>query len=210
MSQAEYTDLIISEEQLREIIGQPAPRNIQKVIPFIDEHCRTFIEKSPFLLLATSDLKGTIDVSPKGDPPGFAQVLDEQTLAIPDRPGNRRGDSLTNILQNSQVGLLFMIPGYRETLRVRGRARIVRDVWLREQMAVNGKAPALAIVVSVEAAFIHCAKCVIRSNLWELEQWPDKDRLAPISRVIIDHANLTIDIDEYQKAIDENYRNALY
>lgn len=208
--QAEFTELITSEEQLREVVGHPAPRNIQKVIPIIDEHCRTFIEKSPFMLLATSDLQGNIDVSPKGDPPGFVQVLDEHTLAIPDRPGNRRADSLTNILQNPRIGLLFMIPGYRETLRVRGTARIVKDVWLREKMAVNGKVPALSIVVSVEAAFIHCAKCVIRSHLWESELWPDKDGLSSIARVIIDHANLTIDIDEYQEAIDDNYRNALY
>jgi PPOX class probable FMN-dependent enzyme len=207
---AEFSEVITSEEQLRQVVGHPAERNVQKVIPVIDEHCRMFIVKSPFMLLATSDLHGKIDVSPKGDPPGFVQVLDESTLAIPDRPGNRRADSLTNILQNPWVGLLFMIPGKRETLRVSGSARIVRDVWLREQMAVNGKLPALAVVVRVKEAFIHCAKCVIRSHLWESEQWPDLAGLAPISRVIIDHADLTIDVDEYQQAIDENLRNALY
>jgi PPOX class probable FMN-dependent enzyme len=208
--QTEFTEVITSEEQLREVVGPPAKRNVQKVIPLIDEHCRMFISKSPFMLLATSDLHGKIDVSPKGDPPGFVQVLDEGTLAIPDRPGNRRADNLINILQNPKVGLLFMIPRKRETLRVSGNARIVRDVWLREQMTVNGKLPSLAVVVRVEAAFIHCAKCIIRSHLWESEQWPDLAGLSPIARVIIDHANLTIDIDEYQEAIDDNYRNALY
>jgi len=208
--QAEFTEVITSQNQLREIVGHPAERNVHKVIPLIDEHCRMFISKSPFMLLATSDSHGKIDVSPKGDPPGFVQVLDESTLAIPDRPGNRRADSLTNILQNPRVGLLFMIPGKRETLRVSGSARIVRDVWLREQMAVNGKLPSLAVVVRVEAAFIHCAKCVIRSHLWESEQWPNLAGLSPLARVIIDHANLSIDIDEYQETIDDNYRTALY
>lgn len=208
--QAEFNEVITSEEQLREVLGFPAPRNIQKVISRVDKHCRIFIEKSPFLLLATYDQHGKIDVSPKGDPPGFVQILDEQTLAIPDRPGNRRADSLTNILQNSRIGMLFMIPGKSETLRVNGSAQIVRDTWLREKMQVNGKVPALAIVVKVEEAFVHCAKCVIRSHLWETELWPDLAGISSIAQVIIDHANLTIDINDYQQAIDENLRNELY
>jgi PPOX class probable FMN-dependent enzyme len=207
---AEFSDVITSEEQLREVVGHPAESNVQKVIPVLDEHCRAFIAKSSFLLLATADEVGRVDVSPKGDPPGFVQVLDDKTLAIPDRPGNRRADSLSNILQRPRVGLLFLIPGKRETLRVSGRAQIVRDVWLRDQMAVKGKVPALAIAVRVEEAFIHCAKCVIRSQLWESEQWPDVAGLAPLARVLADHANLTVDVDEYQAAIDEHYRTGLY
>jgi PPOX class probable FMN-dependent enzyme len=208
--QAEFSEVITTEEQLREIIGLPAERNIQKVIGALDEHCRAFIAKSPFMLLASADASGRIDVSPKGDPAGFVQVLDANTLAIPDRPGNRRADTLSNILQNPAVGLLFMIPGKRETLRVSGTARIVRDAWLREQMAVQGKLPALAIVITVETAFMHCAKCVIRSQLWDSGQWPTLDELAPLARVIIDHANLTLAIDEYQDLIDEAYRDTLY
>ena len=165
MVQAEFTEVVTSEEQLREIVGHPAQRNIQKMVPIIDEHCRMFIEKSPFVLLATSDLYGKIDVSPKGDPAGFVQVLDEHTLAIPNRPGNRRADSFTNILQIPRVGLLFLIPGKREILRVSGSAQIIRAVWLREQMVVNRKLPALTVVLRVEEAFIHCAKCVIRLHL---------------------------------------------
>jgi hypothetical protein len=206
----EFADVISNEEQLRKIVGFPAERNVRKVISILDEHCRDFIALSPFLLLATSDLKGNMDISPKGDPPGFVQILDEQTLAIPDRPGNRRSDSFTNILQNPKVGLLFMIPGKRETLRVSGSAQIVRDVWLREQMAVNGKVPSLALVIKLEAAFIHCAKCVIRSHLWDVDQWPDSTDLSSIARVIIDHANLDIDLDEYQQAVDVNLRSELY
>ncbi len=205
-----FTQLITTEEQLREIVGHPAKRNVRKIIPVLDEHCQKFIALSPFLLIATADAQGNIDISPKGDPPGFVQVLDEGTLAIPDRPGNRRADSFSNIIQNPKVGLLFMIPGKRETLRVRGSAQLVKDAWLREQMAVRGKVPSLAVVVQVEAAFIHCAKCVIRSHLWETELWPDATDLAPIARVIIDHANLTVDFDEYNEAVKKNYRDQLY
>ncbi|MBZ0293252.1 MAG: pyridoxamine 5'-phosphate oxidase family protein [Anaerolineae bacterium] len=208
--QTELTDVITSEEQLREIIGHPSERNIQKVIPILDEHCRMFIARSPFMLLASTDVHGRLDVSPKGDPPGFVQVLDDKTLVIPDRPGNRRADSLTNMLHNPQVGLLFMIPGKRETLRVSGNARIARDEWLRERMAVRGKVPELAIVVTVETAFMHCAKCLIRSQLWEPEHWPDFSDLSSLARVLIDHANLTCTVDEFQEIIDDSYQNHLY
>ena len=124
--QTELTEVITTEEQLREVIGHPAERNVQKVIPVIDEHCRMFIEQSPFMLLASADANGKIDISPKGDPPGFVHVLDETTLAIPDRPGNRHADSLSNILQNPEVGLLFIIPGKRDIAsqwQVQNRAR---------------------------------------------------------------------------------------
>lgn len=205
-----FDEVITSDTQLREVIGHPSQTNTMKVISVIDEHCRAFIKKSPFMLLATSDTQGRIDVSPKGDPLGFVQILDQYTLAIPDRPGNRRADSLTNIVQNPKVGLLFMIPGKRETLRVSGNAQIVGDAWLRKQMAVNEKSPALAIVVHVEEAFIHCAKCVIRSHLWDSDQWPDLEGLSPLAQILIDHADVTVDVGEYQEAIDENYRDALY
>jgi len=206
----ELTQVIEDETQLREIVGRPAERNVQKVIPVLDEHCRAFIERSPFMLLASSAPDASIDISPKGDPPGFVQVLDETTLAIPDRPGNRRADTLTNVLRNPVVGLLFMIPGKRETLRIRGTARIVRDEWLREQMAVRGRAPALALVVDVEEAFMHCAKCLIRSKLWGREEWPDLEGLAPLARVLIDHANLSCTLEEMQDVITDSYDTKLY
>ncbi len=207
---AELTQVIQDEAQLREVIGHPAERNIRKVIPVLDEHCRAFIERSPFMLLASSAPETSIDISPKGDPAGFVQVLDETTLAIPDRPGNRRVDSLSNILRDPRVGLLFMIPGKRETLRIRGTARIVRDEWLLRRMAARGKTPALAIVVHVEEAFMHCAKCLIRSRLWEREEWPDLEGLAPLARVLVDHASLSCTVEEMQDVIDDSYANKLY
>lgn len=205
-----FSDVITTEAQLREVLGHPAERNVQKVIPVLDEHCRAFIERSPFLLLASARPDGHIDVSPKGDPPGFVQVLDECTLAIPDRVGNRRADSLCNLVEDPRVGLLFLIPGKRETLRVRGRARIVRDDWLRDRMAVRDKTPDLALAVSVDEAFMHCAKCVIRSDLWNPHSRPDTDALAPLARVLMDHAELTCSQDEFQEVIDDSYRNRLY
>jgi PPOX class probable FMN-dependent enzyme len=205
-----FSDVIRSEEELRAILGVPTPSVANKAIDYIDEHCRAFIGKSPFLLIASSDASGHVDVSPKGDPPGFVQVLDERTLAIPDRPGNRRADTFTNLLQNPQIGLLFLIPGKQETLRVSGEAQIVRDLWLREQCAVQGKVPNFAVVVTVREAFMHCAKCVIRSKLWEADAWPEIDGLAPLARTLIDHANLSDGVDEVQRMIDESIRDRLY
>ena len=123
-----FAEVITHEDQIREIVGFPKRRTVDKTISMVDAHCRAFIAQSPFMLIATCDAQGKMDVSPKGDPPGFVQVLDDQTLAIPDRPGNRRIDTFRNILQNPKVALLFLIPGVQETLRVSGRALIVRDV----------------------------------------------------------------------------------
>ncbi len=205
-----FSDIITTEDELRDVLGHPAERNVQKVIPVLDEHCRAFVERSPFLLLASSRPDGHIDVSPRGDPPGFVQVLDEHTLAVPDRVGNRRADSLSNILEDPRVGLLFLIPGKRETLRVRGRARIVRDDWLRERMAVRDKRPDLALAVSVDEAFMHCAKCVIRSDLWDPERWPDTAGMSSLARVLMDHAQLSCTLEELQDVIDDSYRSRLY
>jgi PPOX class probable FMN-dependent enzyme len=205
-----FSDVVTTHEQLREIVGHPSELNLQKVIASLDEHCRMFIAKSPFMLLASSDRHGKFDVSPKGDRPGFVLVLDDKTLAVPDRPGNRRADSLSNIVMNPQVGLLFMIPGKRETLRVSGRAQIVTDKWLLDLMPVQGRTPKLAVVVNVEEAFMPCAKCIIRSRLWEPEHWPQVDELSSLARVLIDHSNATCAVEEFQSAIDDNYRNLLY
>ncbi|HXF61549.1 MAG TPA: MSMEG_1061 family FMN-dependent PPOX-type flavoprotein, partial [Caldilineaceae bacterium] len=144
--QRAFSEVVTSEEQLREIMGYPAQRVIDKVVSSLDEHCRAFIAKSPFLLIGSADARGHMDVSPKGDPPGFVRVLDDKTLAIPDRPGNRRADTFGNILQNPKVALIFLVPGKQETLRVSGTAQIVRDQWLRELMPVRGKTPDLALV----------------------------------------------------------------
>lgn len=206
----EFSEVVSTDAQLREVIGPPMPRSVRKEIARLDVHCRALIAASPFVLVASSDASGRMDVSPKGDPPGFVQVLDDETLAIPDRPGNRRADTFTNVLQNPGVGLLFLIPGRLETLRVNGRARIVRDAALRERMAVKGKAPDLALVVTVEQAFIHCGKCMIRSRLWEKDSWPDADGLPSQAQCLVAHARLAESVEEVQASIELARTTRLY
>ncbi len=154
-------------DELRSIIGDPQPISVKKQFSDLDRHCCAFISLSPFLLIGTSNGAGRCDVSPKGDSPGFVQVLDNETLLIPERPGNRRGDTLVNILENPHVGLLFMIPGIEDTLRVNGRATIVKDEELLNLTAHQGKRPVLNIAVQVQQAFLHCAKAFKRSHLWD-------------------------------------------
>jgi PPOX class probable FMN-dependent enzyme len=205
-----FAEVIESEDQLRSVLGVPAARAVNKEIERLDEHCRLIISRSPFVLISSCDADGRLDVSPKGDPAGFVQVLDERTLAIPDRPGNRRADTFGNVLQNPRVGLLFMIPGRQETLRVNGRAIIVRDRALREQMAVAGKLPELALVVTVEQAFVHCGKCIIRSGLWNKESWPDLEGLPSHARCLVDQAKVADPVEAIEESIRHGYKTRLY
>ena len=206
----QFAEVVGSEAELREIVGPPLARSVKKQIARLDAHCRALIAASPFVLVASSDASGRVDVSPKGDPPGFVQVLDDETLAIPDRPGNRRADTFTNVLQNPGVGLIFLIPGKLETLRVNGRARIVRDAALSDRMAVHGKAPELVLVVTVEEAFIHCGKCMLRSQLWESDAWARVDGLPTQAQCLVDHGNLAETLEEVQASIEKSRRTGLY
>ena len=204
MSDARFSEIVTSVEQIRAIVGQPTPLSVNKAITRLDEHCRAFIARSPFLLIGSCDAHGRMDVSPKGDPPGFVQVLDEQTLVIPDRPGNRRIDTFSNLLQNPKIGLLFLVPGQQETLRVSGRALIVRDQALRERMPIGGKVPEFALVVEVEEVFFHCAKCIIRSHLWDESAHVDPDELPSLARIMVDHGKLAQSVEQTQAMIDES------
>jgi PPOX class probable FMN-dependent enzyme len=177
---------IASEQELRDLYGQPGERAVAKERPALNEDCRAFIAHSPFLVMGTAGADGRCDVSPKGDTPGFVQVLDEHRLVIPDRLGNNRLDGLRNILENGHVGLIFFIPGREDTLRVNGRARIVRDEALLERLAVNGKRPVTALVVEVEQAFMHCARAFKRAGLWEPARWPDTTEVRSMQRMIWD------------------------
>lgn len=206
----EFAERIESAAALRAIIGPPVERSVRKEIARLDAHCRALIAASPFVLVASSDAAGRVDVSPKGDPAGFVLVLDDETLAIPDRPGNRRADTFANVLENPHVGLLFVIPGKLETLRVNGRASIVATPWLRERMAVAGRVPALALAVHVEQAFIHCGKCMIRSKLWEHEAWADTSALPSQAQCLVDHGRLEQSVEEVDAAIAAARRTGLY
>nr|WP_214406388.1 pyridoxamine 5'-phosphate oxidase family protein [Pseudonocardia lacus] len=156
---------------LEALVGLPLPRVAQKERPTLSEIDVQWIARSPFLILATSDAEGRCDASPKGDPPGIAHVLDERTIAVPERPGNKRVDGYRNVLSNPHVGLIFLIPGRDDTLRVNGRARLVRDAPYFDAMRVKGHRPVLALEVDVEEVFFHCAKAFMRSMLWRPESW---------------------------------------
>lgn len=165
---------IRSESELRELLGPPVPRAVTKERVRLHERDIEWIAASPFCLIATSAPDGTCDVSPKGDPPGFVKVLDSQTIAIPDRKGNRRADGFRNILGNPHVGIIFLVPGRNETLRINGRARIARDAPFFDDMVVKGHRPSLALVVEIEQIFFHCMKSFLRAGLWRPDSWaPD-------------------------------------
>ena len=206
-----FARVLSNERELRELMGEPiAQAVVDKSLSALDRHCRLFISRAPFLLISSSDADGRADISPKGDPAGFVRVLDERTLAIPERPGNRRLDTLRNILQNPRVGLIFLIPGKRETLRVSGTARVVQDAELAATLSVAGKAPELCIVVDVEEAFFHCAKCIVRSKLWSPESWPRTDDLPSLAQTMIDAARIDVPEPVLQGVIDDDERERLY
>ncbi len=166
---------ITTHEELRELLGVPAPRAAAKERTRLHERDRQWLAASPFCLVATAGADGTCDVSPKGDPPGFVRVLDDTTVAVPERPGNKRADGYRNILDNPHVGLLSLIPGRTDTLRINGRARLVRDAPFFDDMTVRGHRPVLAVVVEIEQIFYHCAKAFLRSELWRPETWGPDD-----------------------------------
>jgi len=166
-----------SEDELRAIIGQPLPLTCRKVVDRLDHLTRQFVELSPLVMLATSDGAGNCDVSPRGDGPGFVRILDERTLLVPDRPGNRLADALRNLLANPHCGLLFVIPGVTDTLRVNGAAWITDDAELLAPSAVEGKAPRLGIVVEIDEAYTQCSKAFLRGHVWEPERFRSRDEL---------------------------------
>ena len=211
MATRTFHDVVTGQEELRELVGQPNELTVQMVLPALDQHCRAFIAHSPFLLIGTSNSAGRGDVSPKGDPPGFVQVLDDRTLVIPDRPGNRRLDTLMNIVVNPEVGLLFLVPGMEETLRVNGRATIVRDEELLDSTIVNGKRPLLAIVVEVHEAFLHCAKAFKRSHLWDADSRVERGEIASLAQMLMDQTNPEdCTIEDLEDFIEESYKTTLY
>lgn len=177
-----------SEAELRERYDPPLPLIVRKTLDHLDRHCVEFIARSPFLTLATTSADGRCDVSPRGDPPGFVRVLDARTLLIPDRKGNNRLDSMSNLLASPGVGLLFLIPGIDETLRVNGRAEIVDEPALLEPLAMAGKAPKTALRVHVEEAFIHCGRALKRSRLWDPERHAAREEVPTIGQWLRDQA----------------------
>ena len=211
MTTRAFSQTVTGIEELRSVIGNPQPVSVQKQISELDQHCRAFINLSPFLLIGTSNGAGRCDVSPKGDSPGFVQVLDSKTLIIPERPGNRRGDTLVNILENPHVGLLFIIPGIEDTLRVNGRATIVKDEELLDLTAHQGQRPVLTIAVQVQEAFLHCAKAFKRSHLWDADSQVPRNKLPSLAQMVQDHTNHEVcSLDELEEYIKQSYETRLY
>lgn len=205
-----FDETITTRDRLREIIGTPSHRTLGKTIDHIDDICAKYIDASPYVVVATRGADGLLDISPKGDPAGFVHVLDEKTLMIPDRPGNKRIDSFENLLANPEVALFFIIPGHAFTLRVSGKGKIVRHAPLQEQLSVNGKAPALLLAVGVEEAFLHCAKSIARAGLWKPERWPDTDEVPSLAEGMVAHGKLSEGVDGMQDIIDEDYATRMY
>jgi PPOX class probable FMN-dependent enzyme len=203
-------DFIATREELRGIYKQPGDNAVRKELKRLDGHCRSFIARSPFVLIGSSDGKGNADVTPKGDRPGFAAILDDNTIAIPDRPGNNRLDTLENILANPAVGLLFFIPGMNETLRVNGEARITVDRALRDTLAVDGKPPASVIITTVKAAYMHCAKAFMRSQLWQPESWPERQTLPTLGEILRDQLALDQSAQQTDERLAEAYKQTMW
>jgi len=205
--------VIADETALRAMFDPLTGLAVHKVQRSLDRHAQEFIRRAPFLCLGTQDLAGRADVSPRGDPVGFVQILDEQTLAIPDRTGNNRLDSLVNILANPSVGLLFIIPGFDDTLRVAGEASLVTDPAILSTMEVNGKVPKLAILVHVTEVFMHCAKAFRRSHLWDPAHFQDRKAMPSLSKIIYDQTGAPKGEDEMAKIdaeLEEEYKQTMY
>jgi hypothetical protein len=196
---------IDDEATLRALLGEPIPLVRAKVTDRLTDQTRRFVEMSPFICIATSDAAGNCDVSPRGDPPGFVRIVDDRTLLIPDRPGNKLADSLTNILANPHVGILFVIPGVTDTFRVNGRATLVTDAALLEPSMVEGKPPKLGIVVDIEAAYTQCAKAFLRSHLWDPARFVDRAELPSTGCVLRSIVGDALDADDYDAARAERY-----
>jgi PPOX class probable FMN-dependent enzyme len=205
MSTRELTD----RAAVRMHFGTPSNLALAKELRRLDQHCRAFIALSPFCVLASSDADGRCDASPRGDAPGFVAVLDDQTLAIPDRTGNRRVDTMLNLTDNPRIGALFLVPGVNETLRVNGRVRISLEPALLAGMAVNGKPPNAAMLIDIEEVYFQCAKAILRSELWNPDKRVSRGTFPSLGRVLADQIK-GAEAAPLEQAIEERYRNSLY
>jgi len=200
---------VTDEAALRALLGTPSGAAVGKERTALHELDRQWIAAAPFLLMATAGADGTCDVSPKGDPAGFVHVLDDTTIAMPERPGNKRADGWVNVLSNPHVGLIFVVPGRADTLRINGRARLVSDAPFLDDMTVQGHRPLLALVVDVEQVFHHCGKAFLRSRLWDPQSWGGEDlpRRAVIARTL---ERPQADLEELDAYYGPAYAERLY
>ena len=202
--------VIETAEQLRSSYGEPSERAARKSLDHLDRHCRRFIALSPFVVLASAGADGRVDCSPRGDPAGFVAVLDDRTVLLPDRLGNNRVDSLRNVLESPYVGLLFLIPGVNETLRLNGRATLTTDPNLLEPLSVKGRAPRSGLVIEVEEVFLQCTKALVRSRLWADESRVDRKAVLPsFGQMLADHVGLP-DGEAVEREVQARIRKTMY
>ncbi len=205
-----FKQVITTEKQFRDIMGYPGQRVLDKSINYLDSYSYDFINKSPLLMLASFSKSGQVTVSPKGDPSGFVQIINKKQLLIPERLGNQRAETFKNILQNPNIGIIFIVPGKGETLRISGQAQIIRDDNLRMQFSINNKAPEFLIAVTVHEVYFHCGKAMKRSNIWAHEKWEDVSQLAKLGEIMVNTGQLKNSVKDMQKRIDDDERKRLY
>ena len=202
-------DTIENAGGLRETYGAPSERSLKKQLSRLDKHCRDFIARSPFVVIASADTSGRCDASPKGDAPGFVRVMNDETLLIPDRLGNNRVDTLGNLVTRPGIGLIFFVPGINETLRVNGRARVTTNPALLDPLAVNGKVPRSGILVAAEEIYFHCGKALIRSDLWNPDKQIGHSDFPFLGRILADQIG-GISVEESERYTAESYKTRLY
>jgi uncharacterized protein len=212
MLQPNDTDRVMDQPALRSFVGDPLPTVVNKEMPRLDDICRQYLSMSTILFISTVGADGKADVSPRGDPPGFVKILDERTIAIPDRPGNRRVDTMTNILTNpgGSVGLIFLVPGVDEVLRASGRAIVSKDAALLGGMAVNGKAPKLAIVIALDEVHFHCGKALKRARLWDPAMRIERKTFPSLAEIVHTQRMPNEPVEKLEHRIADNYKNELY
>jgi PPOX class probable FMN-dependent enzyme len=204
--------VVETQAELREVVGEPTPLVAGKIANRLNHLTRQFVERSPFVCIATGRPDGGLDVSPRGDPPGFVRILDERTLLIPERPGNRIADTLSNLVADPRIALLFLVPGVGDTVRVNGTARLVTEPELLAPCEVDGKVPKLGILVSVEQAYTQCPKALVRSDLWNPEKHVDRSELPAMGEILRAVSDPELDVAEYERERAERYarREGLY
>lgn len=206
--------MISDERSLRALFPPVHELAALKCLDTLDEHAQQFIRRAPFVCIGTQSADGTADVSPRGDPAGFVAVLDKHTLAIPDRPGNNRLDTLTNLIANPNIGLLFIVPGFDDTLRVNGQARLVTEPALLERLSMHGRAPNIAIVIQVTEVFLHCAKAFRRSRLWDPSQFQDRSEMPSLMRILLDQTTEApkdeAELREMDAQLEKSYKSTMY
>lgn len=203
-------EFIESREELRAHYKPKHDVAVRKEMRRLDAHAKNFLARSPFVMIGSQDRSGNADVTPKGDRPGFVAVIDEFTIAIPDRPGNNRLDTWENLVENPAVGLIFLIPGMDETLRVNGEGRLTADEALRARLAVDGKLPVTVLVVKIRAVYMHCAKAFMRSQLWRPESWPARSEMPTLGQILHDQLALPESGGELDATLAEAYRKTLW